>query len=416
MPGLRAQLRSGECGVTWVPPESTEVVEEDDNHLLLRDPAAQLVWQVSASPFPFALDAAHDEVLRADLELSAREAFDKAWKPPVEGKFPARRRTEDPTWSPVIEQRRLDLPGGSALRLLRRTAYQPGREIVCGHVIVPTAMGHINFWAIARAETTGLRETLVTATMRQGPESGPDAAEPDAEMLAAQGDAEKVIAMPFIPQATFDDSGLDAQFPEHPLTLVRQAIGKLCDSVAITRAATSVPEIIHLEEPRCAFVAPPRYVPVPGEVTRSMGMRPTLRVLMRWGVESWHRDIEVWRLEGKRFRRRDPRDELCALARDLIAGWTREGATGIKANVKAVNDFEGRPQVQQWVRMQAEGIPTQSLFRWWLEPDGVVFRIGSSGPPSVPDIDHAALLDGVQATWRRLDAVKLPHRPWWRIW
>src|SRR5512133_3622286 len=92
MSGLRAQLKSGECGVTWVPPEGIEAVEEDESFLLLRDPGAELVWHVSASPFPFALDAAHDEVLRADLEMSAREAFDRAWKPPGEAEPPARRR------------------------------------------------------------------------------------------------------------------------------------------------------------------------------------------------------------------------------------------------------------------------------------------------------------------------------------
>jgi hypothetical protein len=53
MPELRAQLRSGECGVSWVPPESAEVMEEDEFLLLLRDPAASVVWQVNWSPFPF---------------------------------------------------------------------------------------------------------------------------------------------------------------------------------------------------------------------------------------------------------------------------------------------------------------------------------------------------------------------------
>jgi len=414
MPGFRAQLQSGECGVTWVPPEGTETVEENENLLLLRDPVAPLVWHVSASPFPFALDAAHDEVLRADLEMSARAAFDRDWKPPGEGEPPARRRTEDPTWSPVIEQGRLDLPGGTALRLLRRTAYQPTREIVAGHVIVPTTMGHVDFWVIARATITGIRETIVMATLMNDQRSSVGAAEPDEEVLKAENNAgERNIGRPFPPQSVYDDPALDARFPEHPLSLVRQAIGKLCDSITITPAAPSVADVIHLEEPQCAFAAPPRYVPVPAGVMR---MHPTLRILMRSGVESWHRNMEVWRLDDVRFRRRDPRNELCALARDTVAGWTREGATGIQAKVEAVNDFEGRPQVQQSVSMKAGGSPSRLIFRWWVEPDGVIFRLGSGGPPSIPDTEHVVLLDGVQATWRRLDAMGPSHRPWWRIW
>lgn len=413
MPGLRAQLRSGECGATWMPPESIEVVKDSEDLLILRDPVAGIAWHIHASPLPFALDAGHDDALRTDLEMSARDAFDREWKPPGEGTVPARRRTEDPTWSPVIEQSRLELHGGTALRLLRRNAYQPGREIVTGHLIVPTAMGHVDFWLIIGTPVTGIRETIVRAAMAKDRESGLGAAGPDPQKITTEGEVWDAIAEPFLPQATYDDPNLDERFPEHPLTLVRQAVGRLCGSVAITHAAPSVAEVIRLEEPKCAFAAPPRYVPVPPEVLQ---MHPTLRVLMRLGVGSWRRIIEVKRHEDVRLRRGDPRNELCALARNTVAGWTREGATAIKTNVEAINDFDGRPQVQQWVRMEAEGAPTRSLFRWWVEPDGVIFRLGSSAPPRVLDTEHVALLDGVQASWRRLDAVGPARRPWWRIW
>jgi hypothetical protein len=413
MPELRAQLLSGDCGARWVPPDGAEAVTEEDDLLILRDPAAKIVWRISTSLFPFALDAAHDEVLRNDLEMSAREAFDNAWKPPDEGEPPARRRTEDTAWSPVIEQSRLDLPGGTALRLLRRTSYQPGKEVIVGQLIVPTAIGHVDFWAIAQATVTGVRETLVRATMTQGQKSGSAAVEPDAEVLASEDDG----AIPtWFPQAVYDDPDLDARFPEHPLTLVRQAVRKLCDSVTITRAAPRIDDVVHLKEPKCAFAVPPRYVPVPAKVTQRMGMPPTLRILMRLGLESWHRNLEVRRLEGVRLQRGDVRSALCTLARDTVAGWSQEGATDIKTSTEPVDDFRERPQIRQWVRMNAEGNPTRSLFRWWIEPDGVVFRLGSNGPLIIPDTEHVALLDRVQASWHRLDAVGPSRRPWWRIW
>jgi hypothetical protein len=412
MPTLRTQLQSGECGATWTPSESAEIDKEGERFLVLQDPVAKVTWQINESPFPFALDAAHDEVLRDDLEMSARQAFDDAWKAAAEGAPSQSRRTEDPTWSPVIEQRKLDVPGGTAVRLLRRVTYQPGNEIIAGHVIVPVATGHLDFCAMARASFTGLRESIVMMTLMNDPPGDAGATEADAE-VPHESEDDEAMRRPFPPQAAYDDPSLDAQFPEHPLTVVRKAIDGLCNSVAITRPAAKPDAVVHLEEPMCAFAVPPRYVLVPPEVVR---MHPTLRLLIRTGVGSWRRMLEVWRLDDVRFEHRDPRNELCAHAREVIAGWAREGATDIATEVEAVSDFGEHPQVQQSVRMKAEAGASHAVFRWWVEPDGIVFRIGSSGPPSIPDAEHIALLDGMQASWRRLDPVAPSHRPWWRIW
>jgi len=407
MATLHAQLRSGECGARWQPPETAELVEDHEYRLILRDPVAGIVWSVGSSRFPFALDPGHDEILRADLEMSARDAFDKAWKAPAEGDLQARRRTEDPTWSPVVEHGRVELVGGTALRVVRRTAYQPGNEVVVGHLIVPTATGHLDFWAVARATVTGLRESVVMMTMTDlGNDL--DAADPDAEVARAERGEDQRIGRRFPKQAVYDDPGLDARFPDHPLAVVRRAIGKLCESVTITRAAPRVADEIQLEEPRCAFAAPTRFVPIPAAVLK---LHPTLRLLVRSGVENWTRNLEVWRLEHVQFRRRDPRAELCELARDTVAGWAGEGATDITAEVEAIDDFDGRPQAQQAVSMRAEGSPVRTVFRWWVEPDGIVFRLGSSGPPGISDTEHIALVDAGQRTWRRLDVVSAPRRP-----
>src|SRR5688500_4252593 len=98
MGDLRAALRSGEIGVHWVPPATAEVVEEGARPLVLRDGAAGVLWQITAPSMPFAL--APDDALATDIERSARLAFDEAWSPEAGD----RRRTEDATWSPVVER------------------------------------------------------------------------------------------------------------------------------------------------------------------------------------------------------------------------------------------------------------------------------------------------------------------------
>lgn len=387
MGDLRAALRSGEHGLRWCFPETAEVVEEGERLLVLRDEAAEVMWHVTLSSLPFALDDA--DALRRDLEASARAAFDEAWRPPGPEDPPRIRRTEDPAWSPLIEHATLDVDGGRALRLVRRITYQPGNEIIAGHLVVPTAHGHADVCALARAGLTGVRESIVTMMRDDG--------------VPAPGT-----------QAEYDAPALDARFPEHPLTIVRRALAALPDTIAVTDAMEAPPAEAVLDEAQCALVPPPRYVPVSPAV---LHLAPAMRILMRCGIGGWRRALEVWRLDDVELPRRGAREQLRRFAEQVVAHWADEGATDIEQRAVATGDFDGQPQIEQWVRMTAGGHPSRSLLRWWIEPDGVVYRIGSSGPTSVPDAEHAADVDALQRTWRRLDATAATaHRPWWRVW
>src|SRR5687768_16204807 len=209
MGDLRAALRSGEIGIHWVPPATAEVVEEGPRLLVLRDGEAGVLWQMTASSMPFALDP--DDALALDVERSARLAFDEAWSP----ESGDRRRTEDATWSPVIDRATAQLRGGPALRLLRRITYQPGNEIIAGHLIVPTATGHVDLCALARAETTGVRETIVVE-MRLALDPG----------------------APRPTQAEIDDAERDPHFSDHPLSVVRRRLDAAVAAVEVTQPAT----------------------------------------------------------------------------------------------------------------------------------------------------------------------------------
>jgi hypothetical protein len=306
MTGLRTRLMSGECGVRWTPPEAAVVKESGDQHFLLTETGRPVAWQVEERWIGFAFDPAHDDALRQDIADSTRHLFQGTAS------------DEDLTSTP-IEYRRIELRGGPALRVIRRFALAPGKEIVVGHLIVPTATGHLDIRVLAREMgTTGLRETLLVI----------------AEKLQDVPQPERC--------ARFDDPAHDAKFPNHPLSLVRRALDQRIEAIEVLAPAPplAVGEI-EIAPHRCVIVPPPRFVLLPPHPT----LKP--RIFMRVGLEGWHRNLEVWRVEHPAFRRRDPRGELCHFARTTIARWADEGVGNIDTDVAPIEDFQGRPQVEQ---------------------------------------------------------------------
>jgi hypothetical protein len=57
-------------------------------------------------------------------------------------------RTDDPDWSPIVEYEVHERDDGRILRCVHRLALQPGREMVRGLLLIPTAYGHISLSAI----------------------------------------------------------------------------------------------------------------------------------------------------------------------------------------------------------------------------------------------------------------------------
>lgn len=112
-----------------------------------------------------------------------------------------RPRTDDATWSPMIEFERFDVAGGVALTVLHRMSYQPGHEVVMGHTLVPVRRGLFEARWLFTAGLTGYRETMLHAQQDRGTDEEPSR----------------------LSQQAMDDSAHDASFPEHPLTLARAA-------------------------------------------------------------------------------------------------------------------------------------------------------------------------------------------------
>lgn len=395
---MAEQVESGTCGIRWCVPPGVELAEDGARRALWRDRDGVL-HVVSRSPWPFALGAAGGELdptLRADLEASSRAAFVATWQEAADAgrSTVGRPRTDDAAWSPLVEATPVALAGGDAVAVVRRVTYTPGDELIAGELIVPVADGHVVVAILARSTFTGTRESV---TMLTGGHL-------EADVIPAQ--------------AVFDRRELDAQFPQHPLSIVRRALDALtaAGAIEVTRPAPRSPREVILTEAGCAITPPPRFVRLPRGL---LPLSPTLCMMARLGVDGWRRMFEVWRLPAEDTA--GDATELAKLADRIIAAWEHEGATDIRASTRTLPELDGRPQVEQQVRYRSAEGAELSCFRWLLDGDGTIFRIGASGDGDVaPDTLRAELAAAVP-TWRRLDAPgparpPPPRRPWWKVW
>jgi hypothetical protein len=139
---------------------------------------------------------------------------------------------------------RISIDGGSALYVLHRMTYEPGSEILMGHLLVPCAEGLAEARWVTTAHTTGIREAVWT----------------DRTLRTSSVDS----AFKHPGQGVFDDPALDPEFPDHPLSIAREARRWLAKEMRVRvlrpawqdeRAAVELPAIGY------SLVPPPRFAP-----------------------------------------------------------------------------------------------------------------------------------------------------------
>jgi hypothetical protein len=246
--GLLADLESGSCGVRFSVPAPFQLETEDAAYAALwhRERKALGLFLLR-SPYRLDLRREHHELLERDVARLARELFETVTltanrKRPQPGGM----RTDDPRWSPVISVDRVRIGGFEALTVIHRMRYEPGREHVMGHVLIPVRCGLVELRVIAGSQLTGVRESsLVDRALAQSP------------------DADPLEVVKRLDQSHFDDARYDPEFPDHPLTLVRSELRRLVDPsvVEVTAPAPtlSVGEV-PLPNVACAITPPRRYV------------------------------------------------------------------------------------------------------------------------------------------------------------
>jgi len=372
----REDLTTGAFGVRWQTPPTFEWVQNERRVAVARDAERKVTWLVRAYRYRMDIDRANDAPLRADLEQDARRLFELAHATAqAPGFAPMPPRTTDPTWSPIIEVEHTSL----GLVVVRRITYQPGNETIVGAVSIPVAGGYVELAAIARAGTTGYRESILMTQLV--PNMEPDT--------------------PFPKQSVYDDPQHDATFADHPLSLVRSALRWLHGAgvEVLAPAAPGSPEVV-VNAARCVVRPPPRYLLLAPDV---LPMSPTLASFTRvtfGDIEP--RLLDVWRLPDT-ITSRDRGAALVALARDTAEGWRREGATDVHADV-ALATREPHIEATSFIRFRVNGAPKASTSRWRVDGDGTVFRVGVSIEPHIPVSTAREQADTTMASLRRLDA------------
>jgi hypothetical protein len=222
--------------------------EEDDNHLQFTDDRRQHWWYFWQPTVQFNLTPGPSfEALRERIERYARAMFIETF---AEMKAGGRisddvPRTDDASWSPVLEARLVKVANSPALQLIHRMAYARGLEMILGHTLIPTARGTLEVRWMNNAAYTGARESAV---------------------LLASG------VEGFLKQQDYDDPKHDDSFPEHPLSMSRRAADWHVDSVkrVVAPAAFAPHQVVKSDGGTSTWTLPSRFGPGewPGWFTR----------------------------------------------------------------------------------------------------------------------------------------------------
>lgn len=384
--GFLDQLRSGELGVAWSPPDGWTLEAEEPAGLRFVSPQQGLQWHVGWLPQCIDLRLEHDARLRKDTEQQRRADFedfyasrtskDGSAKPP---------RTRDPSWSPIVELERVEVGGWPALRSVWRLCYAPTFEVVEGSLALPLGASVMTFHTGAWSRQTGLRESVIYALKQK-----------------EQPDVDPVELARSLRQADYDDPALDARWPQHPLSLVRAGLRWLMGPEGGIRRRMGPlpdpPERVPLPELGCSIRPPPRYLLCAPE---HLEASPTLVLFSRvTGADAIAPTLDLWRHPDPVPRGSDL-SRLAELARSNAQSWTEEGLKEIEMRTELRGGGALPPHVANDIRSTADGRRINIATRWLIDPGGAAVRIAVAGSPLITPFEElAADADAVLASLR----------------
>lgn len=237
--GLATALRAGIHGIRAHIPPGTEIVTDEPGYLKLYEPARNLEWMLAVRPdLRMDLREAHRDDLRRHAQQYARRMFEDVFVQ-MRTDTSTRPRTDDPDWSPLVELEHVTVGPAPGLRVVHRMFYQPGREILLGHLVIPLPDGVFEARVAAGDGNTGYRESIL---LLKHPPTPP---------------------AKFHPQSEYDDPRYDANFRDHPLSRVRAALRELHEVWGLEALTAPTPQVdgpVDLPHLGCAIVPPPRFV------------------------------------------------------------------------------------------------------------------------------------------------------------
>lgn len=237
-PSILESVVTGAYGVRLAVPPALAVERDSPQMAQLADATTGVRYMILTKPRGFfVLDGDRAELARS-LDRHARQMFIDAHRA---NQIPDPPRTDDATWSAMIELEHCIVAGHAALRTVHRMIYTRGLEMVMGHLLFPTAHGLFEVRVMAMDRQTGWRESAV---------------------LVASG------AKGLLTQAEYDAPERDAQFPQHALSRVRAALRTIRADWAIAITApppATVTASVALPHLACTLTAPPRFVHDPAQ-------------------------------------------------------------------------------------------------------------------------------------------------------
>ncbi|MDI1449615.1 hypothetical protein [Polyangium sp. 6x1] len=390
--GFVEELGQGRRGVRFAVPQGFEVSEETDRSVLLVDKARGFSLSLGAFAHRLDLLPAHEALLRRDIERHARELFETCFREASPADAKARSRTADASWSPVVEVTPVRLGAARALCMVHRLWYEPGRETLMGHLLVPLARGLFECRVLPpTSRLTGVREAAVAD-----------------RATAALAGTDPAAFLRGIDQRASDDPALDASFPRHPLSVARKGLRFLLEEAAIEVLepdAQTPPGEVVITAAGFSVTPPPRY--------RLVEKDPPSRKLASWSRVSFSGTDGIQLLTvsrtGTRLAERNGR-KLARIAEDLTRKAVPEGAEAVRVSAVALPDERGRSHAETYHAYAMGASRQQSVFRWFIEPDGEVVMIALGAAMCVPVDELAEDAEAVVRSFRRLGEKK-----WWQI-
>ncbi len=370
-------LAAGIHGATFHAPASWKESASDGRSATFVDETRGVGWTVLHFDQALALRSDEEAVLRGDVERHARELFERCFALVPAGTSPMapkKPRTHDPAWSPVIEVSMTEMGGAPTLRVLHRLWYQPGRDTVMGHFLVPLREGLLELRANATDDMTGGRESTLLMIALQTNKGTP----PDQLMreLSRQ----------------YDDPVHDAKFPSHCLSRLRGAMKDLALSGSLeVLEPAEPPATTECQVGAFTFERPPRHEPIEWLASPERIQCSRLTFAGTDGAEL----LTVARIAPTG---RSILESATTAAKDLPPGTKSLAATCEPLPLRA-----GRAHIRAYRSFETESNGVQhTAMRWFVDAQGSWVLVALGTTTCVPEAELFERAEGVVASYRLL--------------
>lgn len=349
-------IAQGTHGATVAIPTHFELQKDEPFVALMLDHELGITWHIMWAPhLHMDLRATHRAHLESRIARHAHHMFEHVHAEIGSDDPP---RTSDASWFPMIALTYHTLHATTVLETLHRMAYEPGLEIIMGHLLVPLEGGLLELRAQARETgATGVRESLVLG-LQQAP-------------------------VHFPPQSAYDTPELDATCPDHVLSRTRRALHDMLPRITSITSPASWPddETFTSPAPACTLTLPPRFHP------DDAGRLQRTSFCITDGLEH---------LILHRSDARATPDRLAELASEhLRSMYEAKGVRDVDVSTGEVDSS----MISAVVRGEGKKGALRHVFVWWLDHTSRMWEMGMLGDPRSPDEE---LIDELATSARTL--------------